>query len=82
MELLVGVLHHGHSHPIRHINALSLQSGGGVGDQLRLEGRVTPCLGDDLAEIVIIFSLVSFPLMVKPDYNLSNLPVATRVSSE
>ena len=49
MELLVGVLQHSHRHASRHINALSLQSGSRVGYQLRLEGRVTPCLGNDLA---------------------------------
>ena len=54
MEQLVGVLHHSHRHASRYIDALSLQGGSRVGDQFGLEGRVTPCLGDDLAEFWII----------------------------
>ena len=54
MELLVGVLEHGHSHASRHVDAFRLQRGSRVGDQFRLEGRVTSCLGDDLAECVVV----------------------------
>jgi hypothetical protein len=50
MEMLVGVLQHGHRHTRRHDDTLSLQSSGWVGNQVSLEGRVTPCFGDDLAE--------------------------------
>ena len=51
MELLVGVLDNGHRHASRYIDAFSVQRGGRVSDQLRLEGWVTPCLGDDFGEV-------------------------------
>ena len=51
MELLVSILHNGHRHASRYIDALSLQGGSRVGDQFGLEGRVTPCLGDDFCEV-------------------------------
>ena len=54
MELLVSILHDGHRHVSRHKDALSLQSGSGIGDQFCLEGMVTPRLSDDLGEFWII----------------------------
>jgi len=54
MELLVCVLQHSHRHASRYIDALSLQGGSGIGDQVCLEGGVTPCLSDDLAELVVV----------------------------
>jgi hypothetical protein len=55
VEDLVGFLHHGYRHASRHIDTFGLQSDSRVGDQLRLEGWVTPCPGDDLAELWIFF---------------------------
>ncbi len=60
MELLVGVLHHGHRHASRYIDALSLQSCSRVGDQFRLEDRVTPCLGNDLGELKAFSECINF----------------------
>jgi len=49
-----------HRHRRRYIDALSLQSGGGIGDQFGLEGRVTPCLGDNFAEFWLIVRRKNF----------------------
>src|SRR5271154_7475062 len=55
----VGVLDHLHRHASRHGNTGVLEGGVRVGQKLRLEGRIAPRPGDDLAggRRVVLFRL-------------------------
>ncbi|WP_353213246.1 hypothetical protein [Rhodovarius sp.] len=54
MELLVSVLHNSHRHASRQIDAFSLQRGGRVSDQFRLEGGSRHALAMILANAVSV----------------------------
>ena len=76
--MLVGILQHGQCNAGRYDDTFSLQGGGRIGDQLRLEGWVAPGFGDDSAEFWVNFRYLFFSQKYpngQPDFTCAGMLV-------